>query len=148
VIDAYLKMIWLMEQVHWQYINRIREELDRSGCNDIASIEALILFNVGDDKIACSEIRTRGNYLGSNLSYILKNLIENGYLLHERSPHDLRVVHIWLSDKGHVLRNRLIDMHDGDFGTIPERENDPDLTRTVWTLRQIEQFWIDRELDR
>jgi hypothetical protein len=39
-------------------------------------------------------------------------------------------------------------MHNQHIRMFPEPDRDPDLDRTVWTLRQIEQFWIDRQVDR
>jgi hypothetical protein len=74
--------------------------------------------------------------------------LRTGYLLHERSLRDLRSVDIWLSNKGRSICDRLIEMHNQHIRMFPEPDRDPDLDRTVWTLRQIEQFWIDRQVDR
>jgi DNA-binding MarR family transcriptional regulator len=148
MIGRYLEVISLIERVHRSYLGLIAAELDQIGSKDINSVQALILLNIGSIKIAINEVRTRGNYLGSNMSYIIKNLLGNGYLLHERSPHDRRVVVIWLSDKGRALCDRLTEVHDRHVGSmLSEPGCHPDLDRTVWTLRQIEQFWIDRELE-
>jgi DNA-binding MarR family transcriptional regulator len=148
MIESYLEVVALIERLHRNYRNLVREGLDRIGSHDINSVQALILFNIGDVKIAVNEVRTHGNYLGSNTGYIIKKLIENGYLLHERSAQDRRSVDLRLSDKGRALCARLREIHDRHNGIIPEPDHGPDLDRTVWTLRQIEQFWIDRELDR
>jgi DNA-binding MarR family transcriptional regulator len=140
-------MISLLARVHSNYLDLIGEELDRIGSDDINSIQARILFNIGDAKIPINEVKTRGNYLGSNVSYIIRKLFESGYLFRERSLYDLRAVDIWLSGKGRALCDRLTEMHDGRIGMSPDPGGNPDLERTVWTLRQIEQFWIDRLLD-
>jgi DNA-binding MarR family transcriptional regulator len=148
MIESYLEAVALIERLHRNYRNLVRESLDRIGSHDINSVQALILFNIGATKIAVNEVRTHGNYFGSNTGYIIKKLIANGYLLHERSPRDLRSVDIWLSNKGRSICDRLIEMHNQHIRMFPELDRDPDLDRTVWTLRQIEQFWIDQQVDR
>jgi DNA-binding MarR family transcriptional regulator len=46
------------------------------------------------------ELTTRGAYLGSNVSYNVKKMVENGYLVQERSAHDRRSIHVRLTKKG------------------------------------------------
>lgn len=140
-LDRYLELISLVERVHWEYLNLLKRELDRIGARDINSTETSILLNIGDARIAVNELRTRGNYLGSNVSYIVKQLIANGYLCHERSSEDLRVSEIWLSDKGRWLFDKLA-VRECDLESATELEN------VLWALRRIEQFWIERRLER
>jgi DNA-binding MarR family transcriptional regulator len=146
LLNSYLEMMSLIERVHRGYLDLISRELARIGSNDIKSVPALILLNIGEAKLAISEMGTRCNYLGANIAYIAKKLIENGYLLHERSADDRRVVDIWLTDKGRILCERLAEMHAQYNHLSPEPESNPDLERAVWTLRQIEQLCIDQEL--
>jgi DNA-binding MarR family transcriptional regulator len=148
MFDGYLETILIIGRIHRNYYSVIREELGRIGSTDINSVEAFILFNIGNAKCAVNEVRNRTNYLGSNLTHIIRKLIENGYLLDERSQHDHRVVNVWHSDKGRTLCNWLTEMHDRYIGTSSEPGNHSDLERTLWTLRQIEQLCIDRQLER
>ena len=116
------------------------------GLDDIDRLQASILFHIGEGQIAVNEIRTRGNYLGANISYITKKLIENGYLSHARSVKDGRVSEIWLTDKGRILSQQLAEMHARFTHVASDADSTSDLGRVIWTLRQIEQLWIDQEL--
>jgi DNA-binding MarR family transcriptional regulator len=48
----------------------------------------MMLFNIGDAEMTVGELTLRGCYLGSNVSYNVKKMVENEYLVHERSVHD------------------------------------------------------------
>src|SRR5690348_9491080 len=135
----------MVESVNRNYHRRIKEELDRLGLDDINAVQASLLFHIGEEKIEVGQVRSRGNYLGLNTSYIIKSLVENQYLCHERSSYDSRVRQVWVTDKGRWLSACLRDMHDRDIAVPGGGETD--LDHDLWTLRQIEQFWIDQELD-
>ncbi len=75
----------------------IKDEFDRRGRADINSVQALLLYNIGDKELTAGELRTRGYYLGSNVSYNLKKLVEMGFLDHQRSRVDRRSVRIRLT---------------------------------------------------
>src|ERR1700748_907647 len=96
----YMEMLNLIERLHRQLLDVIKDELDRCDEREINSVQALLLFNVGDQEVTAGELRTRGHYLGSNVSYNLKKLVESGYIHHERSDVDRRSVHVSLTDKG------------------------------------------------
>ena len=142
LVDRYAEVISVIRQVHHQYLNLIRAQLDQIGVKDINSVQAIILLNIGDATIAIHELRTRGNYLGANVSYIIKRLVGNGYLIQQCSSNDLRTSDIWLSDKGRALCDRLTEVHE-HFNTEGRHESGS----AVWTLRQLEQFWIDLQLE-
>src|SRR6185437_10464229 len=121
-------------------------ELERAGNQDVGSQAAIIVLNVGNAKIAIHEVRTRGNYLGSNLSYITKKLIEHGYLLREGSQEDLRKVNIALSTKGLRLSSHLRNVRERYLAVLSEVTG-CDLERAIWTLRQVEELWIEQVLN-
>jgi len=81
---VYLESLSLVERLHWGLLDVVKDEFDRRGRSDINPIQALLLFNIGDKELTASELRSRGYYLGSNVSYNVKKLIEMGYLSHER----------------------------------------------------------------
>ena len=94
--------------------------------------------------MSVGELTSRGCYLGSNVSYNVKNLVENGYLAHERSAHDRRTVYVRLTDKGCALRDRLNNMHGSHIGMLGQtRITDADLEGVTLILRRLEQFWTD-----
>jgi DNA-binding MarR family transcriptional regulator len=90
VTAGYLSTIGLIERLHRQCLEVIKVELDRGGIRDLSNVQAMILFNIGDDELTVGELTQRGYYLGSNVSYNVKKMVENGYLIQERSRHDRR----------------------------------------------------------
>ena len=90
----YLDALTLVERLHRRLLDVIKDEFDRRGRADINSVQALLLYNIGDKELTAGELRTRGYYLGSNVSYNLKKLVEMGFLDHQRSRVDLSLIHI------------------------------------------------------
>ena len=77
----YLDTIAAIERLHRRCLEVIKTELDRSGVRDINNIQSLILFNIGEEELTVGELTQRGYYLGSNVSYNVKKMVENGYLI-------------------------------------------------------------------
>ena len=98
--SEYLQALRLVERLHRRLLDVIKDEFDRLGRADVNSVQALLLFNIGDSELTAGELRTRGYYLGSNVSYNLKKLVEMGYIHHQRSRIDRRSVRVSLTDKG------------------------------------------------
>ena len=101
----YLEALTLVERLHRRLLDVIKDEFDRRARADINSVQALLLYNIGDKELTAGELRTRGYYLGSNVSYNLKKLVEMGFLDHQRSRVDRRSVHVKLTDKGREVRD-------------------------------------------
>ena len=101
----YLEALTLVERLHRRLLDVIKDEFDRRSRADINSVQALLLYNIGDKELTAGELRTRGYYLGSNVSYNLKKLVEMGFLDHQRSRVDRRSVRIKLTDKGREVRD-------------------------------------------
>src|ERR1700683_5522180 len=100
----YLEALTLVERLHRRLLDVIKDEFDRRGRADINSVQALLLYNIGDKELTAGELRTRGYYLGSNVSYNLKKLVEMGFLDHQRSRVDRRSVRIRLTTQGQEIR--------------------------------------------
>ena len=114
VRPAYLESLTLVERLHRRLLDVIKDEFDRRGRSDINSVQALLIYNIGDKELTAGELRTRGYYLGSNVSYNVKKLVEMGYLHHARSRVDRRSVRISLTEKGaavHALVAALYEKH-------------------------------------
>ena len=108
VQPLYLEALTLVERLHRRLLDVIKDEFDRRGRADINSVQALLLYNIGDKELTAGELRTRGYYLGSNVSYNLKKLVELGFLDHQRSRVDRRSVRIRLTTQGQEIR-RIVD---------------------------------------
>src|ERR1700747_3502544 len=114
----YLETLALIERLHRQLLDVIKDERDRRDEREINSVQALLLFNVGDQELTAGELRTRGHYLGSNVSYNLKKLVEAGYIHHARSEVDRRSVLVRLTQKGEVVREMLTELFTRHLGSL------------------------------
>src|ERR1700749_4915189 len=108
VHPLYLEALTLVERLHRRLLDVIKDEFDRRGRADINSVQALLLYNIGDKELTAGELRTRGYYLGSNVSYNLKKLVERGFLDHQRSRVDRRSVRIRPTAQGQEI-GRIVD---------------------------------------
>src|SRR5680860_154189 len=96
----YLVSLKLIERLHRLLLDVIKDEFERLGRGDVNSVQALLLYNIGDAELTAGELTSRGYYLGSNVSYNLKKLVDAGYIHHQRSTTDRRSVRVSLTDKG------------------------------------------------
>ncbi len=144
--EQYLESLTLIERLHRQLLDVIKDELDRTGQGDVNSVQALLLFNIGDSELTAGELRTRGHYLGSNVSYNLKKLVESGYIHHERSELDRRSVRVRLTEKGRQVWKLVAALYDRHISAITEIGvlADDDLGAINKVLQQIERFWADQ----
>lgn len=142
----YLDTLNLVERLHRQLLDVIKDELDRRDEREINSVQALLLFNVGDQELTAGELRSRGHYLGSNVSYNLKKLVEGGYIHHERSEADRRSVLVRLTPKGEAVRVVLETLFDRHLLSLEAVGNvgAADLERMNVCLKRLERFWIDQ----
>src|SRR5271165_213863 len=110
--NDYLEVIALIERLHRHFLEVVKLELEGLGIHDINNVQGMMLFNIGEAEMTVGELTLRGCYLGSNVSYNVKKMVENGYLVQQRSAHDRRSVHVRLTEKGIRLRDALSAMHD------------------------------------
>src|SRR5438067_10343718 len=109
-VTNYLEVISLIERLHREFLELVKLELERLRLRDVSNVQALMLFNIGDAEMTVGELTSRGCYLGSNVSYNVKKMVQSGYLQAERSADDLRSIHIKLTKKGLDLRDQLGEM--------------------------------------
>ena len=142
--EIYIEAILLIERLHRRFLDVIKTELDRLRIEDINNVQTLILYNVNTEQLTIGELTIRGYYLGSNVSYNVKKLVENGYLVQERSPHDKRSTRVKLSEKGLVLCKRIDELYQKHVEAL--KVGSPDLKalgEMSGTLKQLERFWSD-----
>ena len=138
----YLETIGLIERLHRHFLEIVKLELDGLGVHDINNVQGLILYNIGDAEMTVGELTLRGCYLGSNVSYNVKKMVENGYLVQERSAHDRRSIHVRLSERGKKLRDELSMMHERHLVMLKETSLKPeDLQGAGVALKRLERFW-------
>jgi DNA-binding MarR family transcriptional regulator len=146
VKSRYLEALHLVERLHRRLLDVIKDEFERRGRDDVNSVQALLLYNIGDKELTASELRTRGYYLGSNVSYNVKKLVEMGYLHHARSRVDRRSVRISLTEKGQQVHDIVQALYDKHARTIePIGGISPsDFERLNQALFRLERFWTDQ----
>ena len=145
--EHYLGAISLIERLHRLFLEVIRYELDSMKVEDINNVQTMVLYNLGNDQISIGELTTRGCYLGSNVSYNLKKMVQNGYVEQMTSKHDKRSFVIKLSSKGALLCKRFDAVFDKHIGVLQESELG-DMNSFISTLRELETFWIEASTQR
>jgi DNA-binding MarR family transcriptional regulator len=146
VRPAYLETLTMVERLHRRLLDVIKDEFDRRGRSDVNAVQALLLFNIGDKELTAGELRTRGYYLGSNVSYNVKKLVEMGYLHHARSRIDRRSVRISLTEKGEEVHRIITGLYEKHATTVEQIGGviADDFARMNVSLARLERFWTDQ----
>jgi len=144
--SGYLQLLHLVERLHRQLLDVIKDELERLGQTDINSVQALLLYNIGDAELTPGELRSRGHYLGSNVSYNLKQLVEKGYIKDERSNTDRRSKRVSLTDVGLEIRDSITSLFERQLVSVEQvgGVNQQLIHDTNKTLQRLERFWADQ----
>jgi DNA-binding MarR family transcriptional regulator len=143
--SSYYEVITLIERLHRQFLDVLKVELERAGVFDINNVQSMILHNIGADELTVGELTVRGYYLGSNVSYNVKKMVENDYLVQERSVHDKRSVRVKLSAKGHKLNesiSALYRKHEEQLAGLGL--TGPRIDELNKVLHELESFWVDQ----
>ncbi len=144
--EAYLEAVRLIERTHRSFLDVVKEELERTGFTDLNNVQAVLLFNIGAEELAPFELKQRGYYLGSNVSYNLKKLIDLGYAEQRRSAGDRRTVRVRVTDRGRAVVERLEALVArqlaslGPIGGVGEGE----LAETIRILRRLDRYFTDQ----
>ena len=148
--NRYLESLTLIERLHRRLLDVIKDEFERNGEQEVNAVQALLLFNIGDSELTAGELKTRGYYQGSNVSYNLKKLVDQGYVSHERSSADKRSVRISLTERGQVIREQIDALYNRQLLSLREvADIDVDeFDRLNKALSRLERFWTDQILYR
>ncbi|SFE56977.1 MarR family winged helix-turn-helix transcriptional regulator [Roseivivax sediminis] len=143
---SYLDALSLVERLHRLLLDVIKDEFERVGILEVNAVQALLLFNIGDNEVTAGELKTRGYYQGSNVSYNLKKLVDAGYMHHQRCEIDRRSVRVRLTERGREIRDIVAELFSrhaeglSSSGAVG-REGFDDITHT---LRRVERYWADQ----
>ncbi|MGH6988308.1 MAG: MarR family winged helix-turn-helix transcriptional regulator [Stellaceae bacterium] len=142
MLAAYLDAIAMTERLHRQFLEIVKVELESQGMHDLNNVQAMILFNIGELDMTIGELTLRGCYLGSNVSYNVKKMAENGYIQQERSLHDRRSIRVRLTDKGERVRKLIMAMVERHLGQLAQGPLDEAaLTQALVAFRRLDRFW-------
>ena len=145
-MHGYLDALALVERLHRLLLDVLKDEFERLAIEDVNPVQALLLFNIGDHEVSAGELKTRGYYQGSNVSYNLKKLVELGYMHHQRSEVDRRSVRVRLTDKGRRLRDivaKLFATHAEGLTSRGILDADT-LDSLTHSLKRVERYWTDQ----
>ncbi|MBV1702137.1 MAG: MarR family winged helix-turn-helix transcriptional regulator [Hyphomicrobiales bacterium] len=146
VRPVYHEALTLVERLHRRLLDVIKDEFDRRNRADVNSVQALLLYNIGDSELTAGELRTRGYYLGSNVSYNVKKLVEMGYLHHARSRVDRRSVRISLTPKGKDVKEIVAGLYEKHVRTVEQIGgiSHEEFSKLNTALSRLERFWTDQ----
>ncbi len=150
VRDLYLELLQLVERLHRRLLDVVKDEFDRNGRSDINAVQALLLFNIGDSVLTAGELRSRGYYLGSNVSYNLKKLVELGFVDHKKSKTDRRSVRISLTDKGKDVAEVVTELYNRHILSIEAVGGigADEFQAMNRAMQRLDRFWNDTILYR
>lgn len=142
----YIDTLALVERLHRLLLDVIKDEFERLGLIDVNPVQALLLYNIGENEVTAGELKTRGYYQGSNVSYNLKKLVEAGYMHHQRCEIDRRAVRIRLTEKGRSIRDSVSAMIQRHAADLDGRDLLPEADAQQLTsgLRKIERYWTEQ----
>ena len=147
VVEAeYLQSLRLIERLHRLLLDVIKDEFDRLGGSELNSVQALLLYNIGSGELTAGELKTRGYYLGSNVSYNLKKLVDMGYIHYKRSDTDRRSVRVSLTEKGKDACEVVQDLYQRQLGTVEQvgQVSCDEFKMLNKSLVRLERFWSDQ----
>jgi DNA-binding MarR family transcriptional regulator len=143
---GYLETLAMLERLHRLLLDVIKDEFERLGILEINPVQALLLFNIAENEVTAGELKSRGYYQGSNVSYNLKKLVELGYMHHQRSDIGRRSVRVRLTEKGHYVRGTMADLFTRHSDILVRRSvMDDALVDTInGSLKRMERFWTEQ----
>ncbi|MCZ7675323.1 MAG: winged helix DNA-binding protein [Roseovarius sp.] len=145
-MSGYLDALALVERLHRLLLDVIKDEFERLGVLDVNAVQALLMFNVGDNEVTAGELKTRGYYQGSNVSYNLKKLVDMGYMHHQRCEIDRRSVRVRLTEKGRGIREIVARLFAGHARGLQDKGvlGVDGIDRINASLRRVERYWSDQ----
>ncbi len=145
-LSCYLDNLALVERLHRLLLDVIKDEFERLNILEINSVQALLLFNIGENEVTAGELKSRGYYQGSNVSYNLKKLVELGYMHHQRSEIDRRSVRVRLTEKGRKTRAMVADLFARHAEGMEKRNliSTSGLDEINTSLRRMERYWTEQ----
>ena len=144
--ELFLESMRLVERLHRRMLDVVRTRLEAQGRSEINAVQALLLFNIGENETTAGELRSRGYYLGSNVSYNLKKLVEMGFLSHQPSEHDRRAVRISLTEAGGTIRDIVDELFEEHLnGLFNDEVFDSRLLGSLKrNLQNLERYWSEQ----
>ena len=144
--ESYLEALALVERLHRLLLDVIKDEFERINVLEINPVQALLLFNIGENEVTAGELKSRGYYHGSNVSYNLKQMVEMGYMHHQRSEIDRRSVRVRLTQKGRSIRDIVAELFGRHSDGLQSKGvlGSEGIEDIASSLRRVERYWTDQ----
>lgn len=145
-VVQYLEALALVERLHRLLLDVIKDEFERVGVLEVNAVQALLLFNIGDNEVTAGELKSRGYYQGSNVSYNLKKLVDMGYMHHQRCEIDRRSVRVRLTEKGRTIRDIVAGLFERHADGLQSRDvlSSDGISNINTALKRVERYWTDQ----
>ena len=145
-MSNYVETLALIERLHRLLLDVIKDEFERVGVLEINAVQALLLFNIGENEVTAGELKSRGYYQGSNVSYNLKKLVEMGYMHHQRCEIDRRSVRVRLTQKGREVRDILASLFQRHAEGLESHAvvGPNGMDDINGALKRVERYWSDQ----
>ncbi len=139
--EEYFESVQALERLHRLFLDVVKSELDSLGIFDVNNVQTIVLCNIGTGLLTVGELTNRGYYLGSNVSYNLRKMVQNGYILQIPTPHDRRSSHVKLSPKGLDLYKKFDRIFQGHAEGLNSKGGKDTLAQLESSLQKLERFW-------
>lgn len=141
----YIEMLGYVERLHRLMLDLIKAELESKEILTVSSVQALLIYNIGSSELTAGELKTRGYYLGSNVSYNLKKLVEMNYVSYEKSHIDRRSVRIKLTEEGEKIAKMVEELYTRHTENIVRKRiiDIAGLEDICLVCKDFERFWSD-----
>ncbi|MEP2029157.1 MAG: winged helix DNA-binding protein [Paracoccaceae bacterium] len=145
-MSGYLESLALVERLHRLLLDVIKDEFERVGVLEINAVQALLLFNISDNEVTAGELKSRGYYQGSNVSYNLKKLVEMEYMHHQRCEIDRRSVRVRLTEKGRNIRDVVAELFARHAEGLESKGvlGPEGIQEITSSLKRVERYWTDQ----
>jgi DNA-binding MarR family transcriptional regulator len=141
--DETFELISLVERLHRRLLGAIKLEIEALGILDINNVQTIMLFQIGDADVTIGDVALRGAHLLSNVSYNVKKMVDNGYLVQKRSKHDRRTIFVSSTQKGQLLCRQLSKIHTQYRKVLHDLAvNKKEMQQLAVAFRKLDSFWI------
>jgi DNA-binding MarR family transcriptional regulator len=145
--ENYYNSIVMIEKLHRLFLEILKYELKKLNTNDINNIQALVLYNIGENKLSVGGLTSHGYYLGSNVSYNLRKMVENGYIMQTLNDYDRRSSEVKLTQKGLEMYKKIDVIFEQHSKYLNENNIDENtIINLKDTLQTIERYLNNVEI--
>jgi DNA-binding MarR family transcriptional regulator len=140
----YCELTAMLDRLHRRYLDVVRMELEEIGVRDVNPSQALLLTMLNEGDVPLRDIMQRGGYTSSTATYMIKKLVDHGYLEQARAPHDRRTMRLRLTRSGARIADHLRQLNSRHADFVGSEDGlSAKIADTTTTLRHIDRVWTE-----